>query len=91
MKKLSYYSPDDACHYLYVDDAGNAAYERYSIEEQKQTDHLNNLSDEEMEQWLCDAYDAEEEMVETEEVFVDKFLEHFDIHETADEESEALD
>lgn len=89
MRKLAYYSPvDDVCHYLYIDDEGNAAYERYDISKEMQTDHLNNLSEEEMEQWLGDAYGAEEEIMEDEELFLNEFIKYFEVHPEEDEEEE---
>ena len=90
MRKLSFYSPlEDVCHYLYIDDEGNAAYERYDINKELQTDHLNNLSEEAMEEWLSNAYEAEEEELEDEETFLNEFIKYFDVHSDEDEDDEA--
>ena len=89
MQKYAYYSPmDDSCHYLYMDGEGNAAYERYSINEEMLTDHLDNLSDEQKEEWLLKAYDAEEQMFESEEQFLDEFIKYFDLDGDVKEEEE---
>lgn len=86
MKKIAYYPEDEnVCHYIYMDGEGNAAYEQYSIDKEMLTDHLNNLSDEEKEEWLCNAYEVEEEMAGSEEEFVDQFINFFDVHEESEE------
>lgn len=81
MRKISYYPEgEDICHYLYIDDNGNAAYEQYSIEKELLTDHLNNLSESEKEEWLSKAYEIDEEIVNSEEEFASHFLSSFDVH-----------
>lgn len=81
MNKYAYYPENEnICHYIYVDDSGNASYEQYSIDNELMTESLDDLSQKDKQEWLMKAYDAEEQLV-NEEKFLEKFTEYFDIYD----------